>query len=81
MWIESLHLTTARRHIVSPPGYQSPALGDSIPVPGSQEAQRVTLLPRVTAPRLSHVPQLFASVISTTGGGTMNFIKMKSLGA
>ena len=66
MWIESPRYTTVRRRIVSPLGYQSPALGDSVPVPGSQEAQRVTPLPRVTASRLSHVPRLFASAISIT---------------
>ena len=66
MWIESTHLSTVRRRIVSPPGYQSPALGDSVPVPGSQEAQRVTLQPRVTTSKLSRVPRLFASAISTS---------------
>ena len=66
MWIESPRYTTIRRHIVSPPGYQSPVLGDSIPVPGSQEAQCVTPLPGVTASRLSCIPQLFASTVSTT---------------
>ena len=66
MWIESTRLSTVRRCIVSPPGYQSPTLGDSVPVPGSQEAQRVTLQPRVTTSKLSRVPQLFASTISTS---------------
>ena len=65
MWIESTHHSTVRRHIVSPPGYQSPALGDSVPVPGSQRAQRVTPQPGVTTSKLSRVPQLFASAIST----------------
>ena len=66
MWIESPLYSTVRRRIVSPPGYQSPALGDSVPVPGSQEAQHVTLLPGVTTSRLSRVPRLFASIITTT---------------
>ena len=66
MWIESHGLSTVRRRIVSPPGYQSPALGDSVPVPGLQEVhQRVTLQPGVTTSTLSRVPRLFASVISS----------------
>ena len=66
MWIESHDLSTVRRRIVSPPGYQSPALGDSVPVPGLQEVhQRVTLQPGVTTSTLSCVPRLFASVISS----------------
>ena len=63
MWIESHPSLSVRRRFVSPPGYQSPALGDSVPVPGSQEAQHETLQPRVSTPALSRVPQLFASVI------------------
>ena len=66
MWIESHDLFTVRRRIVSPPGYQSPALGDSVPVPGLQEVhQHVTLQPGVTTSTLSRVPRLFASVISS----------------
>ena len=63
MWIESHPSLSIRRCFVSPPGYQSSALGDSIPVPGSQEAQHETLQPRVSTPTLCCVPQLFASVI------------------
>ena len=66
MWIESTHHSTIRRHIVSPLGYQSPTLGDSVPVPGSQGAQCVTLQPGVTTSKLSRVPQLFTSAISTS---------------
>ena len=66
MWIESPHLSTVRQHIVSPPGYQSPTLGDSILVPGPQEAQHVTPQPRVTTSKLSRIPRLFASVILTS---------------
>ena len=63
MWIKSHPSLSVRRRFVSPPGYQSPALGDSVPVPGSQEAQHETLQPRDSTPALSHVPRLFASVI------------------
>jgi len=64
MWIESQHLSTARRRNVSPLGYQSPALGDSAPVPGLQDNHRVTLQPGVTISTLSRVPQLFTSIVS-----------------
>ena len=63
MWIESHPSFSIRWHFVSPPGYQSPALGDSIPVPWSQEAQRKTLQPRASTSTLCHVPLLFASII------------------
>ena len=66
MWIESTLHSTVRRCIVSPPGYQSPALGDSIPVPGPQETQREAPQPRVSTSKLSRVPRLFASAISTS---------------
>ena len=67
MWIKSHSLSTIRHHIISPPGYQSPTLGDSGPVPRLQEAhQCVTLQLRVTTSTLSCVPRPFASVISST---------------
>jgi hypothetical protein len=66
MWIGSQPLFTARRPNVSPPGYQSPALGDSVPVPGSQDTQRVTPQPGVTISSLSRTPRLFTSVTSQT---------------
>jgi hypothetical protein len=66
MWIRSQPLFTARRPNVSPPGYQSPALGDSVPVPGSQDTQRVTPQPGVTISSLSRTPRLFTSVTSQT---------------
>ena len=66
MWIESTLHSTVRRRIVSPPGYQSPALGDSVPVPGSQEAQREPPQPRVSISKLSRIPRLFASAILTS---------------
>ena len=88
MWIESTHHTTVRQHIISPPGYQSPTLGDSIPVPGPQEAQCVTPQPGVTTSKLSRVPRLFALIEKPitelgfhNGGGTTDFIKMKSWSA
>ena len=66
MWIESHSLSTIRRRIVSPPGYQSPVLGDGIPVPGLQGVhQRVTPQLGVTTSTLSRIPWLFASVISS----------------
>ncbi|KIK05051.1 hypothetical protein K443DRAFT_92118 [Laccaria amethystina LaAM-08-1] len=66
MWIGSQPLFTARRPNVSPPGYQSPTLGDSVPVPGSQDTQRVTPQPGVTISSLSRTPRLFTSVTSQT---------------
>ena len=66
MWIKSHPTFSVRQHFVSPPGYQSPTLGDSIPVPGSQGTQHKTLKPRVSTSTLSCVPQLFASVIMSS---------------
>ena len=37
MWIGSRICLTARQPYASPPGYQSPALGDNVPDPGSQD--------------------------------------------
>ena len=65
MWIKSHYLSTIRWRIVSPLGYQSPTLGDSVPVPGPQEAQCVTLQPGVTTSTLSCIPWLFASIVSS----------------
>ena len=64
MWIGSLPHLIDRRRLVSPLGYQSPALGDSVPAPGLQDTQRVTLQLGVTTSTLSRVPQLFASAVS-----------------
>ena len=66
MWIELHHLSIIRQCTVSPLGYHSPVLGNSVPVPGPQEAQCMTLQPRVTTSTLSCVPQLFTSVISSS---------------
>ena len=56
MWIESHHLSNIGQYIVSPPGYQNPVLGDSVPLPGLQEAQHETPQPGVITSTLSHVP-------------------------
>ena len=66
MWIESHPTSTVRRRFVSPLGYQSPMLGDSVPVPGSQGTQRKTLQPRVSTSSLSRVPRLFTTIIATS---------------
>ena len=66
MWIGSHPLFTVRRPIVSPPGYQSPALGESVPTPGLQDHQRVTPYHGVTTSTLSRVPRIFLPVVSQT---------------
>ena len=64
MWIGSSPHLIDRRRLVSPPGYQSPALGDSVPIPGLQNTHHVTPQPGVTTSTLSRVPRLFASAVS-----------------
>ena len=66
MWIGSHPLFTVRRPIISPPGYQSPALGESVPTPGLQDHQRVTPYHGVTTSTLSRVPRIFLPVVSQT---------------
>ena len=63
MWTESPSLYTARRPNTSPPGYQSPASGDSAPIPGSQDHQDA-VPPFGTTPRtLLRVPRIFSAAI------------------
>ena len=64
MWIGSPPHLINRRRLVSPLGYQSPALGDSIPARGLQDTHCVTPQLGVTTSTLSRVPRLFASAVS-----------------
>ena len=64
MWIGSSPHLIDRRRLVSPLGYQSPALGDSVPAPGLQDTHRVTSQLGLTASTLSRVPRLFTSAVS-----------------
>ena len=64
MWIGSPPHLIDRRRLVSPLGYQSPALGDSVPAPGLQDTHRMTPQLGVTTSTLSRVPRLFASAVS-----------------
>ncbi|EDQ99215.1 uncharacterized protein LACBIDRAFT_335219 [Laccaria bicolor S238N-H82] len=63
MWIGSHTISSARRPIVSPPGYQSPVLGDCTPVPGSQGTPHSTPISGVTSLSLSRVPRWLTPVV------------------
>ena len=54
MWIGSQIHLTARQPYASPPGYQSPALGDNVPDPGSQDTTGVQPHHGSVPPSASH---------------------------
>ena len=54
MWIRSRIRLTARQPYASPPGYQSPASGDNIPDPGSQDTTGAQPHHRSAPPSASH---------------------------
>ena len=64
MWIGSQRRITVRQPIASPPGYQSPTPGDSVPAPGSQGNSNAYQLDRKALTTTVNIPRLFIAAIS-----------------
>ena len=64
MWIKSQIRLTARQPNASPPGYQSPMLGDSTLIPESLDELDANLYHRFTPQTLLNTPHPFTATIS-----------------
>ena len=66
MWIGSWIWFTVRQPNASPPGYQSPASGDSTPKPGSLESLNAKVCHAFMSHSLSNTPHIFFAAIVHT---------------